>query len=334
MLRRNAFTLVELLVVIAIIGVLVALLLPAIQSARESARRASCQNNVKQLALAVHAYHDAHKMLPPLYTPAPNAKFTSAFGLETHSWRTFILQHIEEQLLFDRIDLSKPATDADNQPAINRAITLFSCPSTPRSTQAARGLWHGRSQFDDALTAATADYNGSGGYINAGVVSRQLICNPSLTVTFWDRQWFAGAWGEVVYSDAVWDPPSVRKINFAKITDGLAHTLLVFERAGLPDQYFDGGAKFEPHDPPQYRTWANVGLWAISGYERFNQIYHQTGIGLVNLDNVLGLYAFHAAGAHIAAADGAARFLADSVDAEVVTALVSRDGGEVLSPEP
>ena len=67
---RKAFTLVELLVVIAIIGILVALLLPAIQAAREAARRASCQNNIKQLALAVHGYHDAHKELPPLYTKA------------------------------------------------------------------------------------------------------------------------------------------------------------------------------------------------------------------------------------------------------------------------
>src|SRR5688572_20388718 len=82
------FTLIELLVVIAIVGVLIALLLPAIQAAREAARRASCQNNIKQLALAVHAYHDARKMLPPLYTSATTAKFTANFGLETYSWRT------------------------------------------------------------------------------------------------------------------------------------------------------------------------------------------------------------------------------------------------------
>ena len=82
----------------------------------------------------------------------------------------------------------------------------------------------------------------------------------------------------------------MRKINFGQITDGLSHTALILERAGLPDQYFEGGAKFEPHDPPQYRTWGNVGLWAISGCEQFNQIYRQTGKPLVNFDNMLGLY--------------------------------------------
>ena len=89
-----------------------------------------------------------------------------------------------------------------------------------------------------------------------------------------------------------------------------------------------GDAKVDPHDPPEYRTWGNVGLWAISGLERFNQIYHQTDVSLVNVDNMLGLYAFHPGGAHISLVDGAVRVLADSVDAEVVMALVSRDGNE------
>jgi prepilin-type N-terminal cleavage/methylation domain-containing protein len=329
MQRRFAFTLIELLVVIAIIGVLVALLLPAIQAAREAARRANCANNIRQLALGVHAYHDAHKKLPPLYTAATITKFTANFGLETHSWRTMALRFIEEKPLYERIDFTKTATHADNQQPINRSINLFNCPSTPRSERLAHGLWHGRSQFDEALTAATTDYNGSGGYINAGLVTRDIICRPGETITYLERTWVAGAWGEVVYSDAIWEPPTVRKINFKHITDGLAHTALILERAGLPDQHFSGAGKIDPHDPPEYRTWGNVGLWAISGLQRFNQIYHQTDVSLVNSDNMLGLYAFHPGGAHISLVDGAVRFLADSTDAQVVLALVTRDGGEV-----
>jgi len=128
----------------AIIGVLIALLLPAIQAAREAARRTSCKNNLKQLALAVHSYHDAYHGLPPMYTSAKDARFTVAFRLETHSWRTLILPFIEQQALADSLKLSQSATHADNQPAINRVVALFNCPSTPRSSVIARGLWHGR----------------------------------------------------------------------------------------------------------------------------------------------------------------------------------------------
>ena len=314
----------------AIIGVLVALLLPAIQAAREAARRTSCKNNLKQLALAVHSYHDAYHGLPPMYTSAKDARFTVAFGLETHSWRTLILPFIEQQALADSLKLSQSATHADNQPAINRVVALFNCPSTPRSSVIARGLWHGRSQFEEALTAATTDYNGSSGYIEAGIVGRQTICDPSRILLFLEQKWVHGVWGEVIYAKVVWDPPTVRKINFAHITDGLSQTALILERAGRPDQYFEGGAKFEPHDPPQFRTWGNVGLWAISAYEQFNQLHHQDGVPIVNADNMLGLYSFHPGGAQTAFADGSVQFIRDTVDAGVMLALVSRDGGEVV----
>lgn len=327
---RTAFTLIELLVVIAIIGALVALLLPAIQAAREAARRASCNSNLKQLALAVHAYHDVHQHLPPLYTPAANAPFTVAFGLETHSWRTSVLKYIEEQPLADAINLSLSAVHADNQPAANHSVSLFQCPSTPRASPVARGLWQGRSQFDETLAAAISDYNGSAGYVEAGITARSILCGSGLTQLFWEEKRTLGAWGEVVYGKAVWDPPTIRKINFRHITDGLSQTALVLERAGLPDQYFEGGAKCEPHDPPKYRTWANVGLWAISGCEQFNQVYHQTGSPLINFDNMLGLYSFHPGGAHVVLADGAVRFLSDSVDTKLVLSLVSRQGVEVV----
>lgn len=331
MVYRKAFTLVELLVVIAVIGVLVALLLPAVQAAREAARRATCQSHVKQLALAVHSYHGAHGEIPSLYTNGANAKFALAFGLETHSWRTIILPHIEQTALHKSFDFAEQATHARNQSVIKQPITLFSCPSTPRSSPLARGLWRGRSQFDETLAAATTDYNGSSGFIEAGVASREVLCNPSRTEYFWDEAWTPGAWGEVLYGKSIWDPPTVRRISFAHITDGLSQTALVLERAGLPDQYFDGGTSVEPHDPPQYRTWANVGLWGISAYEQFNQIYHQDATPLVNADNMLGLYSFHPGGAHVALADGAVRFLADSIAAPELLALVSREEGEATS---
>jgi type II secretory pathway pseudopilin PulG len=316
------------LVVIAIIGILVALLVPAIQAAREAARRAACQSNIKQLALAVLAYHDVHRELPSMYTVGSNASVPLAFGVDTYSWRTMVLPHVEEQPLHAAINLAETATAAINQPAIGRAVPIFTCPSTPRSSPTARGLWHGRSQFNESLQAAATDYNGSAGYVEAGVASRQSICDPSVTHYYWEEVSTRGIFGEVVYGKVVWEKPSVRKVNFRQVTDGLSRTALILERAGLPDQHFEGGARIEPHDPPQYRTFGNVGLWAISGSEQFNRVYHQTDKPLVNFDNMLGLYSFHPGAAHLAVADGSVHFLSDSTDTNLLLGLISRGGGE------
>lgn len=128
---QRAFTLVELLVVIAIIGVLVALLLPAVQSAREAARRMSCTNNLKQLGLALHNYHDNHLTFPPLMiyrTPDPGAPYH-------HTWITKILPYMEQMNLYLSMDVTKPAWDvAAGGPmrfARNQVQTL-QCPSDTR----------------------------------------------------------------------------------------------------------------------------------------------------------------------------------------------------------
>lgn len=103
-------------------GILVALLLPAVQAGREAARRVQCSNNLKQVALALHNYHDVHSSLPPAFTEDAN-------GNRLHSWRTLILPYINQQALYDQIDLSKPWDDPVNKPFSEMAIELYACPS-------------------------------------------------------------------------------------------------------------------------------------------------------------------------------------------------------------
>ena len=136
--RRPAFTLIELLVVIAIIGVLVGLLLPAVQQAREAARRASCSNNVKQLGLALHNYHDANKVFPPA-SVRRYFRTTSANDWSTNmlSWMAFILPYTENNTIYDQLDFDieggMSGTNATNynRVARNIAIKEFRCPSDP-----------------------------------------------------------------------------------------------------------------------------------------------------------------------------------------------------------
>src|SRR5690606_21154673 len=123
--KSRGFTLVELLVAIAIIGILIALLLPAVQSARAAARRMQCQNHLKQLTLALHNYHDVHLVLPSgSYAFGPAFKTLSGWG-----WGAMILPHIEQQALYQTIDFHIGTGVGATQEVIRQRVACWSCPS-------------------------------------------------------------------------------------------------------------------------------------------------------------------------------------------------------------
>jgi prepilin-type N-terminal cleavage/methylation domain-containing protein len=122
--KRAAFTLVELLVVIAIIGVLVALLLPAVQSAREAARRMQCTNHMKQIALAIHVYENTTREFPPAYV---------ASGSQQHNIFTYILPQMEQQNVYNLYRFDSPYNSTVNKAATEVEIPALRCPSTPKS---------------------------------------------------------------------------------------------------------------------------------------------------------------------------------------------------------
>ncbi|MFO0897511.1 MAG: DUF1559 domain-containing protein [Pirellulales bacterium] len=127
--RNSAFTLVELLVVIAIIGILIALLLPAVQSAREAARRIQCVNNLKQMALACHNYHDQHKWLPTGANWDPKTSDVSTSDNFRPNWIILVLPFVEQQATYNAFDLTKYISHANNRLARGTNIPAFFCPT-------------------------------------------------------------------------------------------------------------------------------------------------------------------------------------------------------------
>jgi prepilin-type N-terminal cleavage/methylation domain-containing protein/prepilin-type processing-associated H-X9-DG protein len=125
--RRRAFTLIELVVVIAIIGVLLGLLLPAVQKVREAAARLQCQNNLKQIGIGLHNYHDTQQSLPPgYYATAPYPDTTPGWG-----WAAFLLPYVEQEPLYRQIDFNQPV---QLSPAIQAYVKLYLCPADQPAT--------------------------------------------------------------------------------------------------------------------------------------------------------------------------------------------------------
>ncbi len=212
--RHSGFTLVELLVVIAIIGILVALLLPAVQSAREAARRTQCINNLKQVGLALHNFHSAHKKLPP-----------SRYLDDYPSWLVLIMPFVEGGPEYDTWNLDVSYYHPDNARARQATIEVYACPSRRTATVTMDADRDNAS--DPHFPGGISDYAG-----NAGNGAADY--------------WVPGSNGTIVVPDT-WDSPPDTKwhsdISFKSITDGLTSTILAGEKhVPVEGLNFDGSA--------------------------------------------------------------------------------------------
>ncbi|MDB5337001.1 MAG: xcpT 17 [Planctomycetaceae bacterium] len=198
-MRKRGFTLIELLVVIAIIAVLIALLLPAVQQAREAARRSQCKNNIKQIGLALHNYHDA-------MTVFPTGATGKAMGL------AFILPYLDQSPLYNLINFNIDIYGPASQPAINTVIPVFVCPSNPTSAvgyTVSGGAWYGSIAMVDYALVCGSDLGPNTSPLAGGA----LACNGVFCYTT--------KWG------------TLAKIGMKDITDGSSNTFGVGEYAGL-----------------------------------------------------------------------------------------------------
>ena len=301
---RRGFTLVELLVVIAIIGVLVALLLPAVQAAREAARRMRCSNNLKQLSLGLHNYEDVYKTLPP-----------AGINSNQMSWLVMLLPYIEQKNLFDQFDFRSGGWNAHNRIKIVKRVKIpvINCPSltTPRDNF---------SLFDPANEAdvSALHYYGVLGPVGPNAFGG----NTPYTTNGIDAGFgFCAAQG--AFGQAQANGATVVPINnpLRGITDGLSNTLLLGEMAWNNYPYW------RPWTRGYYVDSRGTLLYASKNVK--NPINSRIADGWN--DGSFG--SLHPGGAMFSRCDGSVQFLRQTIDMGTYRALASRDGGESVSAD-
>ncbi len=304
--QKPGFTLVELLVVIAIIGVLVALLLPAVQAAREAGRRISCQNNLRQLGIALHNYHDALGVFPPHRMTNP-----------LRGWVTLLLPQIEQGNLHGIYRFDQNWNHALNQPAINTPLKVLVCPSTPGGNSR-------RDVLSATITGAVADYATPNNMPNCAYVANGLPQPADQT--------------GIIHG--------LIGVRLAEVTDGTTQTMFALEDAGRPLHYLRGGRLGpSDRNYPAAPTCGNndvVGgrvngaAWADPAGGIPIHTFTPDGLDCpgscaINCTNSNEAFAFHPTGLNTAFADGSVRFLQQNMKLEVVFALVTKAGGETIS---
>lgn len=322
--RARGFTLIELLVVIAIIAILIALLLPAVQQAREAARRTQCRNNMKQLGLAIHNYHDSHRVFP------------YAWGSNQETWSALILPYMDQAPLYNTLVWQNSCTDDwstvtsthyawPNKVACGVEIAVFRCPSMalpaaisnqgiPDRRPVSYRVVSGSLVSSDDNSTRQPPYN----------VAPYTSLERSLTD--------AGVNGIILGASST---------GMRDITDGTTNTLMVGESYTDPGYVKDGqGMDYWALFIPQLNNAGSCTSWrpgAASGTEhtecagstlvpinsRFNPTLHGTLIEL-------SFGSYHVGGAHFTLGDGSVKFVSENIDRALYQALGSRNGGEVV----
>lgn len=225
---KRGFTLVELLVVIAIIGILVALLLPAVQSAREAARRMQCQNNHKQLGLALHNYHDSHQIFPPsaIWSDESQIETKNNANLQAN-WVIMTLPYLEQQTVQNAFNFKESICHSDNQLARSTRLSFMICPSDGYATKPFNGSKNsGTSNLGDTWARGCYGANAALGFMTVSSHTTATVFNSAATAASkgWQDSTKRGVMGANV------------SVDFGGIRDGTSNTILVGHlRAGVTE---------------------------------------------------------------------------------------------------
>lgn len=327
MRRSGAFTLVELLVVITIIGILIALLLPAVQAAREAGRRAQCVNNVKQLCLAVHTYAERHAEMLPRGVEFTRGRYCCCDPGDWcmgHTIHTVLLPYIEQQPLYDRYDMKIPYF-AQTPGIIDQPIAAYKCPSaiTWEKSSASQGScpsWSGtvpnpRTQVYPHNYPAAGSEHGYGG------------CGRHNPNTDYNGV-FAMRRGMDLVQESDGGPytQGPPRIRLAAVTDGTSNTMAFSENAQRRPSWTDSGAV----DAGLNRGWGDPyyesTLFSINRKATPNSI-----LGGYQSRNLATVSSWHPGGVNVGFLDGSVRFVSDSITGDMWWYLGTPGRGETVS---
>lgn len=315
---RRAFTLIELLVVIAIIGVLIALLLPAVQAAREAARRAQCTNNLKQIGLAFHNYHDSHNSLPP-------GRKSCCWG----TWLIFSLPYLEQQALYNswntQGDMRNPDLDwhlsyagADNLTVTSTRVAGYLCPSDPNSGNSPSPPIRTQNYVVNFGNTTEAQDEVFSGVTFGGAPFTDIGCPNTFQ-------------GETTQQADGGGKPTV---NFAAFIDGLSNTILASENKISQDYDLRGfshwgyGCNFTTFNTPNS---SQPDVLQSSGYCKYPLGRNPPCVAATQaLPMMKTARGWHPGDVNTLMGDGAVKFVKDTINVFTWRALGSTSGGEVI----
>lgn len=310
--------------VIAIIGILVALLLPAIQAAREAARRTSCQNNMKQLGLATLNYESAKKVLPPskylAQVPASPKPITVK-----HTTIPYILHYMEESAIADKWDFKQSwdyfnnALSTDNSRLSQTYIATLRCASVPET----RSDWPGATDYRvcDAMNTA------AGYALQDMIVAGQVKARPNSK-----GRYISMLWNEDGDENASPLKPSGQPAKLKYCTDGTSQTFMWFETGADPMKYNNGLPVYPAcaNTPAELKYCTSAGRsWAQ--YEDWYVVHDHCGSSFFNCNNSDEIYSFHVGGAYFGMGDGAVKWVATDIDPDIFVSYMTRDSNDILN---
>ena len=348
---RSGFTLIELLVVIAIIGLLVGLLLPAVQQSRESARGAQCRNNLKQIALAIHNYESAYRKLPPGYAsnslvspPPANRDPTTWDASPGWGWAAHLLPFLEESEIADGLNLSQPLWQTANASAISKTIPAFLCPTSTGlrdpfivTNQAGTPVDHGSGPITVGRSHYVASHGqescwGECGASGSGLVFTNIYTNTTTTVVHN---------GDVA---KVSDGPFFRSsaVKMRQITDGMTNTIFLGEHASSLSEktwvgVVPGGFTHPLFSTPENAADAAATLVLVHAGPSGGEL-DITGSPIIHPVNfptyhVGQMYSEHPSGGYVAMGDASVKLVSNDIDLLVFAAASSMNEGEVIQSD-